>query len=40
MHFLKHPLWPVGGSIPLPLAPGANMDLDSEKIEREEEVVV
>jgi L-rhamnonate dehydratase len=40
MHFLKSPLWPVKGSIPLPHAPGVNMDLDSDKIEREEEVSV
>jgi len=40
MHFLKNPLWPVGGSISLPSAPGANMDLDSAKIEREEDVRV
>jgi L-rhamnonate dehydratase len=40
MHFLKNPLWPVEGSIPLPSAPGANMDLDSAKIEREENVRV
>jgi L-rhamnonate dehydratase len=38
MFFLKHPLWPVKGSIPLPTAPGANMDLDPAKIEGEEEV--
>ena len=36
MHFLKNPLWPVNGSIPLPEAPGANMDLDPAKIDREE----
>lgn len=40
MHFLKNPLWPVDGSIPLPSAPGANMDLDPAKIEREEAVRV
>ncbi len=40
MHFLKHPLWPIKGSIHLPHAPGANMDLDADKIEREEEVSV
>jgi L-rhamnonate dehydratase len=40
MHFLKSPLWPVKGSIPLPHVPGVNMELDSEKIEREEEVSV
>jgi L-rhamnonate dehydratase len=40
MHFLKHPLHPVNGSIGLPDAPGANMELDGDKIEREEEVVV
>lgn len=36
MHFLKHPLWPVNGSIPLPDAPGLGMTLDPDKIEREE----
>jgi L-rhamnonate dehydratase len=40
MHFLKAPLWPVEGSIPVPSAPGVNMDLDPAKIEREEEVRV
>jgi L-alanine-DL-glutamate epimerase-like enolase superfamily enzyme len=40
MHFLKHPLHPVNGSIGLPDAPGSNMELDGDKIEREEEVVV
>ena len=40
MHFLKNPLWPVDGSIAFPSAPGANMDLDSAKIEREEDVRV
>jgi L-alanine-DL-glutamate epimerase-like enolase superfamily enzyme len=40
MHFLKHPLFPVNGDIHLPHAPGANMDLDPAKIEREEEVRV
>ena len=40
MHFLKHPLRPVNGSIHLPHAPGANMELDGDKIEREEEVRV
>ena len=40
MHFLKNPLWPVDGSIAVPSAAGANMDLDSAKIEREEDVRV
>lgn len=40
MHFLKNPLWPIDGAIPLPAAPGANMDLDPAKIEREEAVRV
>ena len=40
MHFLQHPLWPVNGSIMLPDAPGVNMALDADKIEREEEVRV
>ena len=40
MHFLKHQLRPVNGSIHLPHANGANMELDAAKIEHEEEVVV
>jgi L-rhamnonate dehydratase len=40
MHFLKNPLWPVDGAISPPSAPGANMDLDPAKIEREETVRV
>jgi L-rhamnonate dehydratase len=40
MHFLKHPLRPVNGVIPLPEAPGANMALDADKIEKEEEIRV
>ena len=40
MHFLKHPLHPVKGSIRLPAAPGANMVLDADKIEEEVEVRV
>jgi L-rhamnonate dehydratase len=39
-HFLKNPLWPVDGAILPPSAPGANMDLDPAKIEREEAVRV
>lgn len=39
MHFLKNPLWPVEGSISLPQAAGANMELDPAKIEREEAVL-
>jgi hypothetical protein len=35
MHFLKHPLRPVDGVIPLPEAPGASMALDADKIEVE-----
>jgi L-rhamnonate dehydratase len=40
MHFLKNALWPVDGSIAVPSAAGANMDLDSAKIERQEDVSV
>jgi L-alanine-DL-glutamate epimerase-like enolase superfamily enzyme len=40
MHFLKDPLWPVDGHIHPPSAPGATMDLDPAKIEREEDVRV
>jgi hypothetical protein len=40
MHFLKNLLWPVDDSIAVPSATGANMDLDSAKIEREENVRV
>jgi hypothetical protein len=40
MHFLKHKLHPVDGSIGLPDAPGANMELDPDAIEHEEEVRV
>jgi L-alanine-DL-glutamate epimerase-like enolase superfamily enzyme len=36
MYFLKHPLWTVKGSIPVPTAPGADMELDPAKIESEE----
>ena len=36
MHFLKHPLRPVDGMIHIPHAPGANMDLDPDRIEKEE----
>jgi L-rhamnonate dehydratase len=38
MHFLKHPLRPANGVIALPTAHGASMDLDSGKIESEEDV--
>lgn len=38
MYFLKDPLWPINGEIHLPSAPGANMQLDPEKIEREDEI--
>ena len=38
MHFLKHPLQPENGVIRLPDAPGANMMLDPDKIEREDEI--
>jgi L-rhamnonate dehydratase len=38
MHFLQHPLRPVTGMIALPDAPGANMALDPDKIEQEEEI--
>jgi L-rhamnonate dehydratase len=40
MHFLKHPLRPINGVIALPSAHGANMELDSAKIESEEDVRV
>ncbi len=40
MHFLKNPLWPVEGSLPVPNAPGANMALDPDKIEAEDELRV
>ncbi len=40
LHFLKNPLRPAEGSIPLPEAPGANMALDPDKIEAEEELRV
>lgn len=40
MFFLKSQLRPIDGHIPLPMAPGANMDLDPAKIEREEELRV
>ena len=40
MHFLKNPLYPVKGSIEIPYAHGANMDLDPAKIEKEEIVRV
>ena len=35
--FLKNPLKPVDGVLHLPEAPGLNMDLDPERIEREED---
>jgi L-alanine-DL-glutamate epimerase-like enolase superfamily enzyme len=38
MFFLKHPLDPVGGAIRLPATPGANMALDADRIERDEEI--
>ncbi|WP_051329193.1 enolase C-terminal domain-like protein [Geminicoccus roseus] len=38
MYFLKDPLWPVDGMIRLPHAVGANMELDPDKIEHEEEM--
>jgi hypothetical protein len=40
MHFLKNPLRPVNGVISLSDTPGANMMLDADKIEREEEIRV
>jgi L-alanine-DL-glutamate epimerase-like enolase superfamily enzyme len=40
MHFLKHPVRPANGVIRLPEAPGAQMALDPDKIERAEEVRV
>ena len=39
-HFLANPLHPVNGSLGLPDAPGANMELDPEKIERERDLEV
>ena len=36
-HFLKDPVKPEKGFINLPLTPGMAMDLDADKIEREEE---
>jgi len=38
MHFLKSPLHPVKGTIRVPDAPGANMALDPDKIDSEEEI--
>lgn len=40
MHFLQHPLRPLGGAIGLPDAFGANMALDPAKIEYEEDIYV
>jgi len=40
MHFLADPLWPERGTIRIPRAPGAGMELDPAKIEKEEEVRV
>ena len=39
-HFLANPLHPVNGSICLPTAPGANMELDPDKIESERDLEV
>ncbi len=39
-HFLAHPVHPVNGTIDLPYAPGANMELDQDKIERERDLQV
>ena len=39
-HFLANPLHPVNGLLGLPDAPGANMELDPEKIERERDLEV
>jgi L-rhamnonate dehydratase len=39
-HFLKNPLKPVKGLLQIPNAPGINMELDTAKIEKEEEVRV
>ncbi len=39
-HFLKNPLKPVKGLLQIPTAPGINMELDTAKIEKEEEVRV
>jgi hypothetical protein len=40
MHFLRHPVRPESGVIRLPEAPGIQMALDPDKIERSEEVRV
>jgi L-alanine-DL-glutamate epimerase-like enolase superfamily enzyme len=40
MHFLRHPVRPANGGIRLPEAPGIQMTLDPDKIERSEEVRV
>ena len=37
-HFLKDPLWPEDGMIRLPSAVGANMEIDADKIEHEEDL--
>ena len=39
-HFLKHPLKPVKGLLQIPAVPGINMELDTAKVEKEEEVRV
>jgi L-alanine-DL-glutamate epimerase-like enolase superfamily enzyme len=39
-HFLERPLHPVNGLIGLPAAPGANMELDQDKIEQERDLNV
>ncbi len=38
MYFLENPLRPVEGAIPIPDAPGANMALDPDRIETEDEL--
>jgi len=36
-HFLKDPIVPIRGNIKIPTIPGMAMDLDPEKIQKEEE---
>ena len=36
-HFLEDPILPIDGNIQIPTIPGMSMDLDPEKIEKEEE---
>ena len=39
-HFMKNPVKPVQGLLQIPTAPGINMQLDTAKIEKEEEMRV